>query len=113
VKTPPYTQFTLKLYREWGVILDKVEFWNSFAHKRKDLFGCIDIVGLTPRNRIIGIQSTSGGCHSAHRKKILAEPRILRWLECGGMFHLVSWTKVKNRWKPRVERITETMYGEV
>jgi hypothetical protein len=101
----------MKLYRDRGVVLDKVEYWNSFAGKRKDLFGCIDLVGLTPNNHILGIQSTSGKCRSAHLKKILAEPRIKRWLECQGKFHLVTWTKVKNRWRPRIEEIKKEMYA--
>ena len=110
-KIPPYTEFTMKLYRDAGCVVDKAEYWNSFARIRKDLFGCIDLVALSPNDNIVAIQSTSASCRSAHKKKILAEPRIKRWLECGGKFHLVSWRKVKNRWKPRIDPIFKEMYA--
>lgn len=113
---------TLRWIREQGLICDKAEYWNAYAGKfgqRKDLFGFIDIVALSPDKGIIGIQSTSAGCHSGHRAKIQnseCTENAIEWLKCGKgktKIWLISWGKklVKRggkarRWTPRLEEIT-------
>lgn len=49
------------------------------ARRRVDLFGCIDVVCITPAG-ILGIQVTSGSNHSSRKKKALAIPAIERWM---------------------------------
>ncbi|MBU0618597.1 MAG: hypothetical protein KKI02_12840 [Planctomycetes bacterium] len=112
-----YTQRTLRYLRELGIVCDMAERFLPYAGKfgvKKDLFGFIDIVALDPKYGIIGVQSTSGGLHSAHKKKILEEANenALAWLKCGGVIWLLSWKKKKvvrggkaMRWFPRCEDI--------
>lgn len=120
-----YTQRTLRYLRENGVIAEVVERWNPYAGKfgqRKDLFNFIDIVALYPGKKIVGVQSTSGACHSGHRKKIIEEEECtdnaIAWLKSGGHIQLISWKKKKlvrggkaMRWTPRIEEITLVNFG--
>ena len=116
-----YTARTMRWLREQGIIYDNAEKFNPHVGPfgiRQDLFGFIDIVALDPEHGIIAIQSTSGGCHSGHRKKILEDRtiRAMEWLECGKgrtKIWLISWTKKllkrggkARRWMPRIEEIT-------
>ena len=83
---------------------------------KRDLFGCIDIIALTPEG-ILGIQATSnltGGNHSERRRKIDAEPRAQQWLAAGGKLEIWSWSKRGGRgerklWTLRVEAVTPTV----
>ena len=96
---------TLELYRNMGYECQVVERWNPHAFKRQDLFGFIDILALCPHRGIVGLQVTTQGEVPAHIAKILAEPRSQKWLNAGGMLHLVEWKKPgkKNRqWMFRV-----------
>lgn len=81
--------------KETGWVVDKVEHFNTFAHRTFDLFGCIDIVAIRP-GELAGIQTTSddtGGNSGERRRKILAEPRMRQWLEAGGTLYLHAWAK--------------------
>lgn len=71
---------------------------------KRDLFGVIDIVAITPEG-IIGIQATSnnGGTHMARVHKALAEPRLVRWLKAGAKFQVWSWRKRGRFWELRDE----------
>ncbi len=90
------TSRTLEYVRSQGWEADIVERFNPYAGKfgqRKDLFGVIDIICLT-ESGIAGIQSC-GQAFSEHDKKILDEPKALKWLEKGGRLMLIGWRKVK------------------
>jgi len=114
-----YNQMTLRYLREQGVICDRAERWNPYAGKfgiRQDMFGFIDLVALYPGNPgyIAAIQSTSGLCHSEHRRKILEDciENATAWCKASGKIYLISWTKKllhrggkARRWVPRVEEI--------
>lgn len=90
------TSRTLEMYRKFGATIQVVEKFNQFSKTRLDLFGCIDLVAMH-ENSIIGIQATSGSNHSARRVKSLALPGLKLWLQCGGRFQIVSWTKKVTR----------------
>lgn len=84
---------TLAECRKRGWLAATVEKWNPHVKIRQDLFGCIDIIAVTP-DGILAIQSCSndsGGGHTEHVKKILAEPRAKKWVVSGGRFELWSW----------------------
>lgn len=82
---------------------------------KRDLFGVIDLVAVTP-DGILGIQATATSAHHAHRRtKVLAEPRLKRWLEAGGRFAIWSWSKrgergKRKRWAVREEAIVADMF---
>jgi hypothetical protein len=93
-----------------------VEHWNSFARKRNDLFGFIDIVALS--DKIVGIQCTSGSNVSARVKKILDECQdaAREWLQAGGAIEVWGWRKISKErgskvkiWDLRIEQITLEM----
>ena len=101
------TSRTLEYIRSQGWEAEKVEYFNPYARKRKDLFGIIDIVALGDKG-IIGVQSC-GNNFSQHNEKILSEPMAFKWLQKGGTLMLIGWRKVKlhrgakaMRWSPRI-----------
>lgn len=105
------TSRTLEYIRSQGWEADIVERFNPYAGKfgqRKDLFNIIDIICLT-ESGIAGIQSC-GQAFSEHDKKILEEPKALRWLEKGGRLILIGWRKILKKrggklkvWTPRIK----------
>ena len=112
------TQRTLKYYRDLHWTCQVVEKWVPIAKKRIDLFGCIDIIAIQQGAGIIGIQATSGTNQSQRRTKAMAEPELRTWLEAGGRFWVVSWSKKgaagkRKLWTIRQEEITlEDLDGE-
>jgi hypothetical protein len=98
-KTSP-TARELAYLRERGITAQVTERWNPFARVRVDLFGCIDIVKLD--GFITGVQVTSGTNHAARKTKAEAEPRVGEWIDSGGCFQIVSWSKKGPRGKRKV-----------
>jgi len=87
------TARTLEYCRDkLGWHVQVVEKWNQWAHKRIDLFGCIDIVAIAG-DQIIGIQATDDTSHSKRREKALHEPRLRAWLAAKAGFEVWSWGK--------------------
>ena len=117
------TQRTLAECRRRGWTAAVVEKWNPHARIRQDLFGCIDILAVTPPTlgdrdachceawsetecacggyqamlgfpgRIIGIQACAGSSHAARVAKAKAEPRLKAWLDAEAKFVIWSWSK--------------------
>jgi hypothetical protein len=113
------TAMALKECRKRGWVGDKVEQRvRSFI--TRDLFGCIDIVAMTPEGRIVGLQVTGGqgGQHAARRAKILAEPRMAQWVACGAGLELWSYAKrgaagARKLWVLRIETWAEMQAAAV
>ena len=92
---------TLKWLREHQIEAQVVERRIPRGFTTIDLFGSIDIIALP--NRILGIQATSGANHAARESKAAINPKIARWITCGGGFEVWSWRKnAKGRWQRRV-----------
>jgi hypothetical protein len=78
---------------------------------KRDLFGIIDIVAITP-DGILGIQATATAAHHAHRlTKARAEPRLATWLGAGARFEVWSFSKrgargKRKTWQLRAEAVT-------
>ena len=85
-----------------------VERWCQYSRRRIDLFGCIDLIAIVPHDEILGfgsilaIQACAGASHAARRTKILAEPRMAKWLDAGGLLQIWSWAKRGARGKRKV-----------
>jgi hypothetical protein len=101
--------------RERGWLADVVE---RRVHRfvTKDYLGCIDIIAVTDTG-ILGIQATGGGNSSHRRDKILAEPRMRRWLAAGARLEIWNWEKRGARgkrklWQLRVVEISERDFEE-
>ena len=119
------TARTLDECRRLGWEAGVVECHNTFSNKKRDLFGCIDVVALTgemtltPYNdymvvmdgAILGIQATSASNHAARVTKAKAEPRLKLWLEAGGRMEVWSWRKHAKKvdgkyWRVRRQAVT-------
>jgi len=100
------TARSLELLREMGYLPQVVEYYHAFSKKRRDLYGCIDIVAAHPKLGILGVQATSGSNHSARFKKATECP-ILYWLQAGGKVQVWSWSKKKadNKWHCRIQKV--------
>lgn len=89
------TQRTLKWLRDRGCYAEVVERWNSHAKVRHDLFGCIDILALTPT--LVGIQVTTTAHLPDRRRKILdlykTNGPVRAWISHVGHILLVGWSK--------------------
>ncbi len=109
------TQRSMEYLRDRGHTVQVVEKWVSIATMpgggiRRDLFGCIDVVAMVD-GKIVGIQCGATSGHSGHKKKCMAEPRLIEWLQCGARFLIMSWEKQgpkgkAKRWKLREEELT-------
>lgn len=120
------TERTLDWLRERGYMVDKTEHWigNPFvpaSRKRKDLFGCIDVVALHRKRRgVLGVQATSRSGVSARVTKSCTECRkaLKLWLRSGNRFLVMGWFSRKEatttkkaqkdhviRWYPRLVEI--------
>lgn len=104
------TQRTLQECRRRGWTAQVVERWNPHARIRQDLFGCIDIVAITPSG-ILGIQACAGSSHSTRMAKVIATPTTKLWLEAGARLEVWSWAKrgargKAKRWTLREEGVT-------
>jgi hypothetical protein len=100
------TSRTLKECRKRGWTAGVVERFNSYTRKSNDLFGCIDIVAITP-DGILGIQTCAGASHAARRTKSLAEPRLATWIGAGARFAVWSWAKQGGRGKRKLWTLRE------
>jgi len=108
-KRPNYTSKTLQHFRGMGFPVDKVEQWIPRAKKRRDLFGIIDIIVLTPSG-VLGIQSTGPSGYSSHLKEMTGNKSsaCVDWLLTPGTkLQLWAWRKVKEGrreiWRPKVK----------
>lgn len=88
-----------KLTKVWlsarGFVFDVVEQRIPTTFITKDFLGCIDIIAAHPRMGILGLQvtgATASGNHVEREKKIAAEARAVRWMECGGKIMVFSWS---------------------
>ena len=96
-------QRTLAVLREQGYQADKVEYWNPFAHRRKDLFGCIDVLAMKQGYPLLAVQVTTGEHGAAGQAKARETARI--WHSTGNSFQVWAWRKLKkDGWQPLITR---------
>ena len=67
---------------------------------RRDLFGCIDILGVN--GHVLGVQACAGASAAARATKAAQEPRLRAWLEAGCAFEVWAWRKVGDRGKRKL-----------
>ena len=96
------TQRTLEVLKETGVLCQKVEYWNTFAKRRIDLFGFIDIVAVQEsRTGFLCIQATTDNNISERIKKVLEKcsESARRVLQSGNSIEVWGWREYKPRGK--------------
>jgi hypothetical protein len=84
-----------------------VEHFNMHTKTRKDLYGFIDILAMSPGEGFLGIQSTSTGNMGSRVAKILAEPMARTFLESGGKIIVQGFKKYKKPVERKYWRSTE------
>ena len=94
------TQRSLKRLRDDGWTAQVVEYWNHYARRRIDLFGCIDIVAVRV-GETLGVQATTGANGAARVAKAQESADLRIWLAAGNRFEVWAW------WKPAHERSYE------
>lgn len=108
-------QRTLELMRNNGLMAAVVEKYNHYSGHREDLFGFLDVIALSDKEGIIGVQACGGSDWSSHLAKLTHERAIpvRYWLDAGGRLFLIGWRKLKvvkkdgtkgkaDRWVPRI-----------
>lgn len=90
------TQRSLNHLRKKGMVVNVVEHWNAFSRSRKDLFGIIDVVALSPAGETIGIQATSLANVSARVHKIAESEHIGALRKCNWRLYVHGWGKGPN-----------------
>ena len=95
------TSRTTKLLRSEGYLCEICEHYNSFSRRRHDLLGLFDVIALKD-DKLIGIQITSESNNSARYRKMTDESSHLKaWLRTNNEAWIVTWKKVKHRWRYR------------
>ena len=100
------TQLSLKKLREEGYItIQVVEYWNSFARRRIDLFGFIDILAIKD-GEVLAIQTTTVGNAGARVKKIANHENVAEVRKANWTIHVHGWHKVDGKWKCIIKDIS-------
>lgn len=95
-----------KLRDEGFSLVETVERWNSFARVKNDLFGIIDVLAVS-NGVTVAVQVTSRDNMSSRRKKISESPAFEELVEAGWRLELHGWYKEKNRWKVKLEVLSD------
>lgn len=74
----PMSRSIAKLKAE-GWLVERVEHWNSYTHRRQDLFQFADLLAIKGDTALL-VQTTSGSNASARLAKIQANPKSAAWL---------------------------------
>ena len=88
------TRRSLKYLRDKGYTVDIVEYWNSFARRRKDAYGFGDLIACG-NGQIALIQCTSYSNTNARINKIKSIAAAYEWVWAGGLIIVHGWKKLK------------------
>jgi hypothetical protein len=108
------TQRSLKLLRKEGYIADVVERWVPKAKVRKDLWGWVDIVGVSPAGNLVFVQTTTSSNLAARMKKAKGLDAFHRLKR--GLYHRIEFhgwkapTKTRKTWEVRREIVSEELW---
>lgn len=113
-----YTRRTMQFLRKEGYTVDVCEKWKvrstgeggfptpALLICKVDLFGIFDLICIKDgREGVLGVQSTSKGALSKHRRAIAESEFSQPWLRCGNRILLIGWYKDGRFWKPKLEPI--------
>ena len=100
------TQNTLKWMRAQGYLSAVVERWNPHARIRQDLFGIIDVLGVSDEGTL-AVQSTSDSNLSARVKKMRESEHLGTLIAAGWTVVAQGWKKKSGRWVSREIYLSE------
>lgn len=89
------TQRTIKMMRDQGYTVATVEYFNYYTKRKKDLFGCIDLLCIG-NGETIAIQVTSKSNMSARIKKIEASEALPEMLRSKWRILVHGWWRNKS-----------------
>ncbi len=106
-KPAQLTPKSKKYFEALGYVGERVEYWESFSRRRKDLFGFGDLLMIHPESGVtLIIQVCATSSKSSRRKKILSIPLARQWLLAGNDIIIHHWEKVGNRWESTAVALT-------
>ena len=100
------TALSLRHLRTAGYLADVCERWIAQAGIRKDLFGIIDLIGITPDSPVLAVQATSLANVSARVAKARSLPALAVWLRTGARFLVFGWAKRRGKWLPKIVELS-------
>ena len=88
-----------------GYASQVVETGIPKTFKKRDLFGCFDVIAVG-HGRVLFVQATSLSNASSRRKKVLANPiyEVIKDTD-GGYMDLHLWFKKGRFWRLRIEEL--------
>lgn len=96
------TARTLTFLRRAGYLAVVVESWIPHVNRRRDLFGCADVLAVHPRDGIFLLVQVTTAAHLAHRlAKAKRRPELALWLRAGGKFECHGWFCQGGGWHVR------------
>jgi hypothetical protein len=107
------TARTLERLRTDGYMVQVVERWNQFSHRRVDLFGFVDVLAVG-NGETLGVQATSGDHVQDRIAKISGEcaGAALRWLAVpSNSLEVWGWRKLKGRGRQQWFRVRWRIAG--
>lgn len=105
MKTSP-TQRSLKHLRELGYHADVVEKTIPHCFIKRDLWNWVDIMAVSPKLGILGVQTTTKGNMGARLEKARGNAALMAFIIAGGFLDCHGWRKLKGHWVLDVKRIT-------
>lgn len=91
---PSPTERSMKLLRDEGYLVAKVEHWNAYARVRHDLFGFLDLLALKDGKKgCVGVQTTTASNLGKRIEKAMKLPALKLWLGAGNHVEFHGWRK--------------------
>ena len=93
---------TIEYFKNQGYVIDKVDCWNAYTNKTKDLFSVFDMIAVR-KGEVVFIQ-ICGRDFQPHVRKMQASRVVSLLSEMENItVMLIGWRKLKGRWSPRVK----------
>src|SRR5262245_37525671 len=97
------TARTLALMRRSGYLAAVVETWIPHVNRRRDLFGCFDVLAVHPIRREVALIQVTTADHLAGRlAKVKAVPDLAGILAAGCKVQVHGWKQQGTRWRVKV-----------
>lgn len=84
------------------------DYWDAFSRRTKDLYTCIDVIGIGKQGTI-AVQVTSRGNMASRRKKVLAAEAFPHMQDAGWIVEVWGYDQPKGkgtRYRLKRERLT-------
>jgi hypothetical protein len=109
------TARTLALLRGCGHAANVVERWIPRVNRRRDLFGCIDVVAVRRgESGVLAVQVTTLPNVAARLAKAKGRPELRTWLAAGNRFQVHGWYRRGGKWGVKIVALqSEELAGAI